>query len=133
MKDLNSIMLTGHLTADPELRYTNNGFAVMKFSLAFNKSRKVGDEWQEFGNFIDCKIFGKQAEFFAERLHKGSFVAVLGELEQERWQTQEGQNRSRIIVRIDGMRFMDAAPKESQNVQSAPYVDASVYDEDIPF
>ena len=46
MKDLNSIMLTGHLVADPELRYTNNGFAVMKFSLAFNKSRKVGDEWQ---------------------------------------------------------------------------------------
>lgn len=132
MKDLNSVMMTGHLVADPDLRYTNTGFPVMNFSLAFNRSRKVGDEWKEYGNFIDCKLYGNQAEFFAQNLHKGSFVAVMGSLDQERWQNSEGQNRSKMVLAVDSMRFMDAKPKKDE--YEDVYGDGMpLYDDDMPF
>ena len=145
MKDLNSVTMTGRLTADPELRYTNTGYPVMNFTLAFNRSKKQGDEWVEFGNFIDANIYGGQAEWLAQNLHKGSFVALNGSIEQERWQTKEGANRSKIVLHVDSLRFMDAAPKKSQSGEEPGRYDEQsdysgysgggygYYDEDLPF
>lgn len=141
MKDLNSVTMTGRLTADPELRYTNTGYPVMNFTLAFNRSRKVGGEWEEFGNFIDAKIYGNQAEWLAQNLHKGSFVAVAGSIEQERWQAKDGGNRSKIVLHVDGLRYMDAAPKSRDVESDYEQTDYSgysgggygYYDEDLPF
>ena len=138
MKDLNCITMTGRLTADPELRYTATGYPAMNFTLAFNRSRKQGDEWVEFGNFIDCSIYGNQAEWLAQNLHKGSFVALTGSIEQERWQSKDGGNRSKIVLHIESLRFMDAAPKNRQRDAATDYDGYSgggysYYDEDLPF
>ena len=134
MKDLNSVMLTGHLVEDPDLRYTNTGFPALNFSIAFNKSRKKGDEWEEYGNFIDCKLYGNQAEFFGERLHKGSFVALTGQLEHERWQGSDGQKRSKISIMVNSLRFMDARPKKPTGEYEDVYgAGLPMYDDDVPF
>lgn len=136
VKDLNSIMLTGRLSRDPELRYTQTGAAICKFDLAFTTSKKHGDEWQEQSNFIAVDVFGRQAEFIAESCTKGAPVCVLGRIEQERWQSQDGGNRSRISLKADQVRLMFARDKQESG-QKAAYGAAQpgydYYDEDCPF
>ena len=60
--DLNMVAITGRLTRDSELRYTNGGMAIAKFSIAVNRRTKKGDQWAEEASFFDCSMFGKSAE-----------------------------------------------------------------------
>ena len=97
MADMNQVVLIGRLTRDAELKYTANGKAVSKFSLAVNKRRRVGDEWKEEANFFEIILWGQLGESLDQYLVKGKQVAVIGELTQERWE-QDGQNRSKVVV-----------------------------------
>ncbi|MFP4267293.1 MAG: single-stranded DNA-binding protein [Spirochaetaceae bacterium] len=95
--DVNSVVLIGRLTRDAELKYTNNGTAVCKFSIALNRSRKSGDTWQEEAHFFDIVLWGKQGEAIQKYLGKGKQVGVQGELRQNRWE-QNGQTRSKVEI-----------------------------------
>ncbi|MDR3019843.1 MAG: single-stranded DNA-binding protein [Treponema sp.] len=97
MADLNHVTLIGRLTRDAELKYTANGQAVCKFSIAVNRRRKNGDQWEDEANFFDIVVWGRQGESLHQYLVKGKMVGVDGELRQDRWQ-QDGQNRSRIEI-----------------------------------
>src|SRR3990167_10387881 len=79
LPSLNQIQLIGHLTRDPEKRFTPSGTAVTKFGLAVNRSWKKGDEWQEEVCFIDVTAWGKTGEGAAANLCKGSEAAVFGD------------------------------------------------------
>lgn len=74
----NFIVLTGHLTKDPELRYTSKGTGVSKFRLAVKRS--YGDETDFIP--IECWNMGnyKLAEYVGNDLKKGQLVTVIGEL-----------------------------------------------------
>ena len=95
MTDLNSVFLIGRLVRDSELKYTNTGLAICKFSVA--SSSYAGKEKENHTNFIDCTLWGKLGEAISQWLNKGKQVAVSGELRQNRW-TQEGQNRSKVEI-----------------------------------
>ena len=97
MPSLNQIQLIGHLTRDPEKRFTPSGTAVTKFGLAVNRSWKKGDEWQEEVCFIDVTAWGKTGEWAAENLRKGSEAAVFGYLKHETWE-KDGQRQSKHSV-----------------------------------
>jgi len=97
MADLNHVTLIGRLTRDAELKYTAGGQAVCKFSIAVNRRKKNGDQWEDEANFFDIVVWGRQGESLQSYLVKGKMVGVGGELKQDRWQ-QDGQNRSRIEV-----------------------------------
>jgi single-strand DNA-binding protein len=97
MADLNHVVLIGRLTRDAELKYTANGQAVCKFSIAVNRRRKNGDQWEDEANFFDIVVWGRQGESLAQYLVKGKMVGVDGELRQDRWQ-QDGQNRSKVEI-----------------------------------
>jgi single-strand DNA-binding protein len=97
MADVNQVVLIGRLTRDADLRYTSNGKAVSKFSLAVNEKRKVGDEWKEEAGFFEIVLWGQLGESLNQYLIKGKQVAVTGKLTQERWE-QDGQNRSKVVV-----------------------------------
>jgi len=101
MSNLNVVVLEGNLTRDPELRFTPSGAAVANFSIGVNESFKQGDEWKTYASFIDITVWGKQAENCSEYLAKGSHVAVKGRLKQERWETEGGDTRSRVVVIAD--------------------------------
>jgi single-strand DNA-binding protein len=104
--DINRVVLVGRLTRDAELKYSNNGLAICAFSVAVNSSRKQGDEWVEEANFFDVTVFGRQGEAIQRYLVKGQQVAVDGRLKQDRWQTQDGQNRSKVGVIADNVRLL---------------------------
>jgi len=97
MADLNHVVLIGRLTRDAELKYTAAGQAVCKFSIAVNRRKKNGDQWEDEPNFFDIVLWGRQGESLHPYLVKGKMIGVDGELRQDRWQ-QEGQNRSKVEV-----------------------------------
>jgi len=97
MADINHVVLVGRLTRDAELKQTSSGQAVCKFSLAVNRRRKNGDQWEDEANFFDVVIWGRQGEALNQYLLKGKMVGVDGELRQDRWQ-QDGQNRSKVEI-----------------------------------
>lgn len=95
--DINSVTIIGRLTRDAEMKYTNSGAAVAKFSIAVNDRRKKGEEWVDEASFIDITLWGKSAEAVTQYLTKGKQIAVQGKLKQDRWE-QDGQPRSRVGV-----------------------------------
>jgi single-strand DNA-binding protein len=107
----NKIILIGNLTKDPEVRYTPQGTSVCNFAIAVNRKYKQGDELKEEVTYIDIVTFGKQADTCGQYLNKGSAVLVDGRLQQRRWETEEGQKRSKYEVVAQSVRFL---PRKSE-------------------
>jgi single-strand DNA-binding protein len=108
MADLNHVTLIGRLTRDAELKYTANGQAVCKFSIAVNRRRRNGDQWEDEANFFDIVLWGRQGESLNQYLIKGKMVGIDGELRQDRWQ-QDGQNRSKVEIVANNLQLLGGA------------------------
>lgn len=106
MVSFNKVILIGNLTRDPEVRYTPSGTAVASFGLAVNHRYKQGDEMKDEVCFIDIVVFGKQAENCGQYLSKGQGAIIDGRLQQRRWETEEGQKRSKHEVVAQSIRFL---------------------------
>ena len=105
MVDLNHVVLIGRLTRDAELKSIASGQAVCKFSIAVNRRRKNGDQWEDEANFFDIVVWGRQGESLHQYLVKGKMIAVDGELRQDRWQ-QDGQNRSKVEIVANNIQLL---------------------------
>ena len=105
MADINHVVLVGRLTRDAELKYTAGGQAVCKFSIAINRRRKSGDQWEDEANYFDIVVWGRQGESLAQYLLKGKQVGIDGELRQDRWQ-QDGQNRSKVEIFANNLQLL---------------------------
>jgi len=105
MADINHVVLVGRLTRDAELKYTAGGQAVCKFSVAVNRRKKNGDQWEDEANYFDVVLWGRQGESLNQYLTKGKSVGVEGELRQDRWQ-QEGQNRSKVEIVANNIQLL---------------------------
>ncbi len=96
---INLVILSGRLTANPELRYTPSGRAVCKFGLAVSRNYKnQAGEWQEDTLFINVTAWGALAERINDKLTKGSPVVVEGRLQSRTWEDSMGQKRKTIEV-----------------------------------
>jgi single-strand DNA-binding protein len=102
----NKVILMGNLTRNPELRYTPNGTPVASFGLAVSRRFKQGDDLKEEVCFVDIVVFGKQAEHCGQYLSKGNGAIVEGRLQQRRWETEDGQKRSKHEVVAQTVTFM---------------------------
>jgi len=125
--NINRVSISGNLTRDSELRSANNGTAILNFSVAVNDRRKVGEEWQDVPNYIDCVVFGPRAVSLHNLLKKGAKVAIDGKLRWSSWETKEGSKRSKLEVVVDELELM-SAPKQKQATPTS-----AAYDEDVPF
>ena len=145
---INKVVISGCLTRDPELRSAQSGMEILALGVAVNDRRKNQQtgEWEDVPNWIDCVMFGNRAKSVSRFLSKGSKVAIEGKLRWSQWE-RDGQKRSKIEVIVDEIEFMTSrsdgqhavapqaapAPHPYQPPIAAPVVDASVYDDDIPF
>jgi single-strand DNA-binding protein len=120
MADLNHVVLIGRLTRDAELKYTANGQAVCKFSVAVNRRRKNGDQWEDEANFFDIVLWGRQGESLNQYLVKGKLVGVDGELRQDRW-VQDGQNRSKVEIVAANLQLLGGGAGAGGGGGNAPY------------
>jgi single stranded DNA-binding protein (ssb) len=102
----NKVILMGNLTRNPELRYTPSGTPVASFGLAVSRRFKQGEDLKEEVCFVDIVVFGKQAEHCGQYLSKGNGAIVEGRLQQRRWETDDGQKRSKHEVVAQTVTFM---------------------------
>lgn len=119
MAGYNKVILLGRLTKDPELRFTPQGSSVCTFGLASSRTYKGNDGTQkEEVCFVDIDTWGRQAETCAEYLKKGREVLVEGRLTLSRWETQDGQKRSKLKVTADRVVFLGGrdAPQTTEEV-----------------
>ena len=105
MEDINYVIIIGRLTRDAELKYTNSGLAVSSFSLAVNRRKRSGDNWEDEVSFFDLALFGKRAEALNQYLTKGQQVAVEGSLTQDRWE-QDGNKRSKVKIIANNIQLL---------------------------
>jgi len=102
--------VTGNLVKDCELRFTNSGKAVCEITIADNY--KPNKEAEDQVTFLDVTLWGTLAENFAESCHKGNRVFAEGRMQQQNWETDDGQKRSKIKLIADSagpdLRFQKA-------------------------
>ena len=98
------ITVVGNLTADPELRYTQNGLPVANFTIASTPRNfdRAANEWKDGeALFLRASVWREFAEHVAGSLTKGSRVIATGRLRQRSYQDREGQNRTSIELEVD--------------------------------
>jgi len=115
--NINRVVLTGNLTADPDLRWLQSGMAVCKLRIAVNARHKDGasGEWVDKPNYFDVTVWGAHGEKCAKYLSKGRPVAVDGRLEWREWQDKEtGKNRQSIDIIADTVQFLASTERPPQ-------------------
>lgn len=113
---INSIALTGRLTRTAELRYTQSGTAVGTFTLAVDRQYKRDGE--PTADFINCVIWRKSAENFANFTRKGSLVGVEGHIQTRNYDNNQGQRVFVTEVVVENFALLE--PKSSQQAAPAP-------------
>ena len=116
--NLNKVVLCGRLTADPELKQTQSGIAVVTFTLAVNRrfqSRTADQAQAQQADFINVVAWRQTAEFISKYFKKGSALCVTGSLQSRSWTDHNNQKRYATEVVVDEAMFVD-----SRNESAAP-------------
>lgn len=96
---LNSCVITGNLGADPEIFYSQDGNPIASFNFAFKSSKKKTC-------WIKITCFKKLAEIVEKYLHSGARIAVIGTLDQQKWETDEGEKRNSFQLIANNIEFI---------------------------
>lgn len=123
--NINKVFIGGRLTAAPELKTTQNGTIVLRFSVAVNRMKK--DET----DFIECVAFKTTAENIAKYFDKGSSIFVEGHINIDSYKDKDGNKRKSVVVIVDRFDFVESKTK---TVDSTPDEPAELEDiDDLPF
>ena len=153
MSSFNKVILMGNFTRDPELRQTQSGTSVCRFSIAVNRSYNSQDgSTRDETCFVEVDSFGRTAENIAKFFSKGRPILIEGRLRQDSWEDkQTGQKRTKLLVVLerfefvgssrdqqsggyDGGDYSSSSPAPRQQRQHAPAPrNEDLEDADVPF
>lgn len=139
------MILIGRLTRDPEVRYSDGGHTVARFSVAVD--RKFKKENEQTADFIGCVAFGKTAEFVEKYFFQGNKIVIEGRIQTGSYTNQDGQKVYTTDVVAENVEFGESknsnhaagAPSEARPAPSSSIGDGfmkipdSVEDEGLPF
>jgi single-strand DNA-binding protein len=113
--NINRVVMTGNLTADPELRSLPSGMSVCSLRIACNTRRKnsATGEWDDKPNYFNVTVWGAQGENAARYLSKGRPVAIDGRLEWREWEAQDGTKRQATDIIADSVQFLGSRDEAS--------------------
>lgn len=117
---MNSVVLMGRLTREPEIR-TSGETTIAKYSLAVDRRKR------EETDFINCITFGKGAEFAEKYLHKGMKICVSGRIQTGSYTDKEGRKIYTTDVVVDNQEFAESKKQESADFAPVPE------QEELPF
>ena len=143
---LNVVVLTGRLTADPELKTTGSGISVCSFSIAVDRRYSKSAEERQT-DFINIVTWRSSAEFVSKYFKKGQMIAIEGSIQTRKYVDRDGKNRTAFEVVANNVQFADFARREGgdfENTCSAPapsfsnagsgdFAEISDADDDLPF
>lgn len=121
---INRVVLVGRLTKDPELRYTPNGVASCRFTVAVNRAfNKEGEEKQ--ADFISCVAWRKQAENLANFMKKASLIGLEGRIQTGSYEGQDGKRVYTTDVVADSIQFLEPRSNSTGGSQSTSNYESS--------
>ncbi len=135
LPEQNTVLLTGRLTRDPELKYTASGTAMCRFGLAVNRRYKdpKSGEWKDDTTFVNCVIWREAGERVGKVVKKGTPVHVEGRLRSYDFQDKEGNKRSGIEVEARRVQILEKASSAGSSGVGEPEPSAGVEIEEVPF
>lgn len=108
MRSLNLAVISGNLTADPEVKEITSGTKVAELRIAVNTPVKKGDEWENKANYFQVTAWAGLAEQVEKNLKKGSPIIVKGRLEWQSWDRADGEGKnSRVLIVAEQIQFVD--------------------------
>jgi single-strand DNA-binding protein len=149
--NFNKVILGGRLTADPELKTTQSGIAVVSFSIAVNRRYNKNSAQQTETDFFNVTAWRTTAEFVSRYFRKGSSICVVGTIQNSTWTDQQNVKHYRTDIVADEVMFVDSrsesgafggddsdafgnsAPSFSTPVGNAPKFEEIKTDDDLPF
>lgn len=118
MARLNKVILTGHMTADPELKQTQSGVSVITFNIGVTRKRVKADV-EPGSDFFTIVAWRSTADFVARYFRKGNAITVVGELQNRSWEDQNGNKRYVTEIVADEVEFVER--REANNTaESTP-------------
>ena len=145
---LNTVILMGRLTADPELRTTNNNLSVLSFSVAVDRNYQAqGQERQ--ADFINCVAWRQNADFISKYFRKGQMIAIEGSIQTRSYEDKNGNKRTAFEVIVNRASFCGsknesgaagngysapaAQPASFQNNTADDFAGVDAAEYDLPF
>ena len=140
----NLVVLTGRLTADPELKTTPNGIPVTSFSIAVDRRYSRNAEERQT-DFINIVAWRSNAEFITKYFKKGNLIGIEGSIQTRRYQDSNGNNRTAFEVVVNNTQFVeskksaapgsaDSEPASFSNADVNDFADlGDATDDDLPF
>lgn len=128
---INSVVLVGRLTKDPELRKTSTGTSVCQFTCACDRKNYSKDKQdnQQTADFISCVAWRQKADFLANYATNGTLIGVEGSIQTRNYTNQAGQKIYVTEVLADSVEILES--KKSASKSSGSMGNASVYTKDI--
>ena len=129
---INTAVIMGRLTADPELKTTSSGLSVLSFSVAVERNyQKEGEE--KAVDFINIVAWRKTAEFVSKYFHKGSMIAVEGSIQTRKYEDKDGNKRTAFEILANTVSFC-GKEANSTPAESTPFTDTDTADDEgLPF
>lgn len=139
----NLVVLTGRLTADPELKKTPSDVSVSNFSIAVQRAYKSGEE--PITDFINIVAWRSTADFICKYFKKGSMIGIEGAIQTRRYEDKDGKNRTAFEVVANNVQFVeskrnnndvsvsgpDPLAQVQENLEAAGFTPSE--DDDLPF
>lgn len=131
---MNSVSLTGRMARDPEIRYTDGGVSIARFTVAVNRRKK-----DDPADFIGCIAFGKTAELIENYFHKGMRIGLNGRIQTGSYTNKDGKKVYTTDIIAEQVEFLDsksdgnAQPEQKPDANGFVNIPDNVDDEGLPF
>ena len=115
---MNRVILTGRLTRDPEVRYSQGekSIAIARYTLAVD--RKFKKEGEQSADFISCVAMGKNGEFAEKYLKQGTKIAIEGRIQTGSYTNKDGNKVYTTDVIVEGHEFCESKSSQNQSQQN---------------
>ena len=131
---MNKVIMLGNIVRDFTLKSLPSGTQLAEPSIACNRVWKDKDgNKQEDVCFVDCKIYGEQAENMVLYFGKGKPVLIEGRLQQEQWENKNGVQRSKHVIVIDRWEFVGSKSSEEEHADATLESTLETDNEEVPF
>jgi single-strand DNA-binding protein len=128
---LNSILLEGNLTRDPESKTLSTGTQVCNFSVASDRFYRQNDNTEKEVSYFDVEAWAKLGLACSQNLKKGRGVRVVGRLKQDRWLDPEGKSKSRVIIVAEHVEFKPQKKEASATAGAGAEAEEAAESEEI--
>ena len=130
---MNSVNLTGRITADLELKKTKSNLSVCDFSIAVDRNKK-GADGEKIVDFFNLQVWNQGAEFLCKYAGKGAKVGITGRLVQDRYVDNNGKSVNRVYIVAENVEIESMPQKNDRQIEAVQnYKTTEIAPDDLPF